>query len=984
MEGLLDLGFLSEAEATAPAAVFTPEKAGDVIDRYRLLGPLGAGGFGCVWRVEQTEPIHRELALKLVKPGMDSCEIIARFEAERQALALMDHPNIAAVLDAGTTVSGRPYFVMELVKGEPITDYCDHHKLGIAERLALFIPVCQAVQHAHQKSILHRDLKPSNILVAVVDGKPQPKIIDFGIAKALGGDDKDASLLRTRMGVVIGTPRYMSPEQAGSRPDVDTRSDVYSLGIILCEMLTGQSPFPAQPAEVIEALQWVREVDAAKPSTLVQNVTPAVAEAASLRNVDPTRFTRLLRGDLDWITLKALEKDRSLRYESATALARDLQNHLDQKPVSAVAPTWRYQLGKFARRQRVALVAAGLISAALLTGTAMSLWQAARAEQSRVEAEGYYAQAREAVEKYLAKVSNHPRLKTTDFTDLQRELLETAMPFYERMSRYEGDDPKLRTDRAWAVWQLAKIYQQTGQMSKAEVKYHDAIQQQEELVAVSPDNLSLQRDLGYLHNELGFVLRSLDKGAACLPEYEKAVRIEEALVARAPDNADFQHSLGTVMINHAIALDFLKHSVDSQRVYFRAGAVLKELVRKHPNSVAYWGTLGNCLASLGALHSNAKDWKAAEFALTQAVECQEQAFVSDPRDRTYRNQLGVTLSNLGVALFHLGRLEEAETHLRRALGMQQRLVNEFPSMPLYRDSLLDTQRTLSITLSDQGREDEAESLRESTVKDLDRLAAEFPDKKKYADDVLKIYALQASRAFERKQWDVARDRYQRVAAARKDSEPHLKLSQIAVATKDHAAAVKHAVEYARLAPATWLSYDSAALRLREALRLIQADAKLEPARREQLMSECAGHLVQCLQKAVPLGGTGLAFYADGEKAAYLRGRDDFQTLLKAPLTPPKQSPTSFYFDYQFDNPGPRQWSRNGLVWKETAPGGESDTFTVMGPVMVEGVHGSQLEKTGERRLTVFVPDLGTAAPMVLKMKNSDGTWSRINEIKDVK
>ena len=390
------------AQGEQAAGAIPAERPAVVIGRYKLLKEIGKGGFGIVWLAEQTEPIRREVALKVIKAGMDSREVIARFEAERQALAQMDHPNIAAVLDAGTTERGLPYFVMELVKGVPITEYCDTRKLGIRERLELFIPVCQAVQHAHQKAILHRDLKPSNILVAEVDGKPVPKVIDFGIAKALSASPEEllrSSLALTQEGMVVGTPQYMSPEQAGSVPDVDTRSDLYTLGVILYELLVGETPLSKERLKRValdEVLRLVREGEPQRPSSRFIPATERGKTTAGMRHTEPRKLGHALRGDLDWIVLKALEKDRARRYDTANAFALDLRRHLDDEPVSAGPPSAGYRLRKLVRRNRLAFGAATAILVLLVGGITASTWQAVRATKAEKLAEGRRVQAEQS------------------------------------------------------------------------------------------------------------------------------------------------------------------------------------------------------------------------------------------------------------------------------------------------------------------------------------------------------------------------------------------------------------------------------------------------------------------------------------------------------------------------------------------------------------------------------------------------------------
>ena len=375
--------------ASRVPAPYVADGPGSRIGPYKLLQEIGEGGMGIVYMAEQETPVRRRVALKIIKPGMDSKQVVARFEAERQALAMMDHQNIARVLDAGTSGTGRPYFVMEIVHGVPISKYCDDAQLNPRERLELFIPVCQAIQHAHQKGIIHRDIKPSNVLVTLYDGKPVAKVIDFGIAKAIDQRLTERTMF-TQFGSLVGTLEYMSPEQAEmSALGVDTRSDIYSLGVLLYELLTGSTPLESaslRQAGYAEIIKRIKEEEPPRPSTRLSQSNQALPSISSRRKTEPSKLASLVRGELDWIVMKALEKDRGRRYETASALARDIERHLNDETVEACPPSSAYRLLKFARRYRAPLAIASGFAFLLLTGIVASSWQAARARRAEREA----------------------------------------------------------------------------------------------------------------------------------------------------------------------------------------------------------------------------------------------------------------------------------------------------------------------------------------------------------------------------------------------------------------------------------------------------------------------------------------------------------------------------------------------------------------------------------------------------------------------
>ena len=529
MEQLLDAhgraaGFLLEAPSgvtKAPAAFDQRSVEGprEQIGPYKLLQQLGEGGMGTVFLARQDTPVKRHVAIKIVKAGMDTRQVIARFEQERQALALMDHPHIAKVLDAGTTSTGRPFFVMELVRGIPITQYCDQEHLTPKQRLELFLPVCQAVQHAHQKGIIHRDLKPSNVLVALYDGHPIPKVIDFGVAKATHQNLTERTMF-TEVGSIVGTLEYMAPEQAElNNLDIDTRADIYSLGVLLYELLAGSPPFTAQQlraAAFTEMMRMIREVEPPKPSTRLSSSDQLPSIAAN-RQLEPKHLTTLVSGELDWIVMRCLEKERSRRYETANALAMELRRYLADEPVLAGPPSAVYRFHKFARRNRAALTTAAAFALFLLAGITISTWLAVRATHAEAEARrerDEAASAREqavAINQFLTQDllgQAAPEQNARDKKVTVEEILAKAAKSIDQNPRI-AEQPLVEANIRQAI---GNTYFKLGVLPEAEDQLRRALNLRK--TALGPDHLetlAAQEDLAWFL--IGGV-RNFDEGEA--------------------------------------------------------------------------------------------------------------------------------------------------------------------------------------------------------------------------------------------------------------------------------------------------------------------------------------------------------------------------------------------------------------------------------------------------------------------------------------
>jgi tetratricopeptide (TPR) repeat protein len=757
-----DAGEFLEAPALDPVVraeePAVREGPGTVVGRYKLLEQIGEGGFGIVFMAEQQRPVRRKVAVKVLKPGMDSRQVIARFEAERQALALMDHLNIARILDTGETAAGRPYFVMELVKGVHITDYCDQNHLSVRERLGLFVSVCQGVQHAHQKGIIHRDLKPSNVLVTLHDGVPVVKVIDFGIAKALGQQLTDKTLF-TQFAQLIGTPLYMSPEQAEMCGlDIDTRTDIYSLGVLLYELLTGTTPFTKEAfgtAAYDEMRRIIREEEPARPSTRISTLGQAAATVSANRQSDPKRLSQLVRGDLDWIVMKALEKDRNRRYETASAFAADVQRFLNEEPIHACPPSAAYRLRKFVRRNKGPVLAACLIVLALvlgILGTTLALMEARsqraaaeanadRAGKAQERAEQGFAKAKEAVEHYLQAVTNDADLThQRDSHGLRKKLLDAAVPFYQWFTEQKPGDAASEAERGWAYFRLAFVRSEMGEKEAAVRDYECAQTIFLKLMEDCPTVPQYREDLAKADNNLGNLLKVLGQGPAGDQAHRRALEIREKLVADFPTVPAYRRALAVTLYNRGNSLYDLGQRPAAEQAYRRALDIQEKLVADFPTMPEYRLEMASGYNNLGTLLKDLGQRPAAEEAYRRALEIREKLVADFPTVPEYRQALARGLRSQGALLSEVGLRPAAEQALRRAADIQKQLAADFPTMPECRQELAWHYEDLGRLLHDMGQRPAAEQAYRRALEIREKLVADFPMVPAYRQELALIHS----------------------------------------------------------------------------------------------------------------------------------------------------------------------------------------------------------------------------------------------------
>lgn len=694
---------------------------GATIGPFRLERPLGEGGMGTVWVAKQNQPVKRRVALKLIKIGMDSQEVVRRFEQERQALAVLDHPNIARVLDAGLTPDGRPFFAMELVNGLPLSKFCDEARLPMKQRLEIFTQVCMAVQHAHQKGLIHRDLKPANILVTIIDGRPVPKVIDFGVAKALSGKLTEESL-ETQFGTVIGTLEYMAPEQAGySGTDIDTRADIYALGVILYELLTGLRPFDSnrfRQAAWDEMIRIIREEEPSKPSTRV-STSDALPSLAAARQCDPRRMSRTLRGDLDWIALKCLEKDRNRRYETANQLALEIQRYLSDEPVQAGPPSAVYRLQKFVRRNRLKVLAASAVLVALVLGLVGSLWQMNRAiiaERDAIEAQGKEAKQRQIAVKKAAEAKLHAERAERNATQAaegnrqaraaldtitddviqnlfskqpklgeeERQFLKKVLDHYDQFTKLAGDSPEALHLKIAGHWKIAMMQARLGANADAVLAYKEMRATYQKLLDSQPHSIEHRISVATALRMASWEVGMIGQQAEAERILQESRSLLEAVLREAPKNPDARQWLATVNLDTGTNLQRVGKPVESEAATRKAIEQYRALMKEYPQVIAHQRLLADAnMRLVPMLHQLGRSPEALSLTEESLSVLDKIAAVSaEEQKQTHFKTLRLAaLRARANILFDMGQTEPAIEAYHAAIATADSFIAERPAEP---------------------------------------------------------------------------------------------------------------------------------------------------------------------------------------------------------------------------------------------------------------------------------------------------------------
>jgi tetratricopeptide (TPR) repeat protein len=911
-EAALDAGLIAAfgGNDTHPYQLTEPVGGTVIAGRYKLSERVGEGGMGSVWVAHQTEPVKRKVAVKLIKAGMDSKAVLARFEAERQALAVMDHPNIAKVLDGGLH-DGRPYFVMELVKGVPITQFCDERKLTPAQRLELFVPVCQAIQHAHQKGVIHRDIKPSNVLVALYDDRPVPKVIDFGIAKATGGTLTDKTI-ETAFGGVVGTPQYMSPEQASlNNLDIDTRSDVYSLGVLLYELLTGSPPFARKELEkrgLLEILRVVREEEPPRPSHKL-STADALPSLSASRGTEPKKLTGLLRNELDWIVMKALEKDRTRRYETANGFAADVLRYLSGEPVQAHPPSAGYRVRKFVRRHKGQVIAGAAVAAALLVGIVGFAWQARvaqrerdtaviareaeaeerkKAETARAEAQAKEAEANAVIKFFEDHVFAAGRPKNQDGglgsgVSLRDAILAGLPALGQGLTDQPLVEARLRQTLGNTFWYLGEAERAAEQAEQARALFtrHRGLDH--------PDTLSSMHSLGNSYYDLGRRADALKLREETLaarkrvlgPEHPDTLssmvssaisyggmgRHADALKLREETLAAHKRVLGpddprTLMCMHNLANSYVDvgRPVEALKLREETLAVRKRVLpADHPDLLKSMGNIGSSYYALGR---RAEALKLFE----QTLAVRKRVLPADHPDTL------LNMGNLANCYRKVGRFADALKLYEETLAAKKRV------LPTDHPDTLTSMNALAFGYESLGRHADALKLREETLAAQRRvLPADHPDTI-FSMAVVAVSLFELDRGAEA--IPLIDECVMRAVGKSVDPAMHLQVLNLRGRHFEKAgdpAGMRVTAEMWEKLNRT----DAQSLYVAGCIRAVTSgvQAKTPGADAARLAKEDADKAMQWLHKAVQAGYKNVAYFKEDTDLDALRDRDDFKKLL---------------------------------------------------------------------------------------------------------